>query len=400
MWTQGHDVVLPYVPPPKTAAGLRDPVTLLSQRLQAGQARLTFAETGGLLSSVLRELKMPVSSQVLVFSKTSLQYEDITPRTPRAIYFNDNTYLGFVPSGDRLELSAVDPAIGAVFYTLSQRAGARPSLVTDATCLQCHAVPATLGVAGHVLRSVFVRSDGRLVSEARSYLTDQRSPMQERWGGWFVSGTLSGDTHMGNALLGPGQSDASFDRVPGTKISNVSSLFYNDQYLSPHSDIVALMVLAHQVRLHNLIARLHYDATPPAAATNPGNRLPPLADGVEELVRYLLFADEAPLEGAVTGPTTFAREFEQLGPRDPRGRSLRQFDLRSRLFRYPCSYLVYSDAFLALPKSVKDRVYARMAEVLSGRDTTPAFARLQPADRLAAMEILKATHPEFAAAAR
>ena len=278
LWAEGHDVVIPYIPPPKSSTGLRDPVTMLARRLQGGQATLTFAEKNGLLSSVLRELKLPLSSQVLVFSKTSLQHEDITPRTPRAIYFNDNIYLGFTPGGDRLELSAVDPDIGAVFYTLSQRASARPSLVTDATCLQCHAVPATLGIAGHVLRSVFVRSDGRLASEARSYLTDHRSPIEERWGGWFVSGALAGDTHMGNALLRAGQTDTAFDRAPGTRLTDVASLFYSDLYPSPHSDVVALMVLAHQVRMHNLIARVHYDANPtaPRSLEGPDVRRPRL----------------------------------------------------------------------------------------------------------------------------
>ena len=249
--------------PPKArqASAIRSPCS--PDRLQAGQATLTFGEKGGLLASVLRELKMPVSSQVLVFSKTSLQHEDITPRTPRAIYFNDNVYLGFVPNGDRLELSAVDPAIGAVFYTLSQRAGARPSLVTDATCLQCHAVPATLGVAGHVLRSVFVRSDGRLVSEARSYLTDHRSPMEERWGGWFVSGTLSGNTAHGERAAPAGTERPRRSIAPPARTSPACRRSSTATCIpSPHSDVVALMVLAHQVRMHNLIARLHYDATP------------------------------------------------------------------------------------------------------------------------------------------
>jgi len=395
---QGHDVVIPYVPPPQGPEHLRDPVTNLVRRVATGAAKLTFDQGRGMgfLPSVLRELRIPASSQVLVFSKTSLQFEHITPRTPRAIYFNDNVYVGFVPEGDRLELSAVDPEIGAVFYTLSQIAGARPSLVTDATCLQCHQVPATLGVSGHLLRSVFVRSDGRLASELTSYLTDHRSPLEERWGGWFVSGTFSGNVHMGNALLRAGQTDTSFDRAPGSSIANVASMFYSDLYLSSASDVVALMVLDHQARMHNLIAKLHHDAV--AETTERGSTaLPPaLTKDIEELLRYMLFVEEAPLKGPVAGPTKFAAEFEQLGPTDPQGRSLRQFDLQTRLFRYPCSYLIYSDAFLALPQPVKTRVYDRLSEILSGRDASREFARLTPADRKAIAGILESTHPEFA----
>lgn len=394
---QGHDVVIPYVPPPQSPERLNDPVTNLSRRLASGAAKLTLDGRGGLglLSSVLRELKIPVSSQVLVFSKTSLQFEHITPRTPRAIYFNDNVYLGFVPESDRLELSAVDPEVGAVFYTLSQRPGARPSLVTDATCLQCHQVPATLGVSGHLLRSVFVRSDGRLASELPSFLTDHRSPLAERWGGWFVSGTFSGDVHMGNALLRAGQTDGSFDRAPGTGIANVATLFYSDLYLSPWSDVVALMVLDHQARMHNLIAKLHHDAVAGTPQRDATGFPKVLNEDIEELLRYMLFVDEAPLKGPVAGPTKFAAEFERLGASDPQGRSLRQFDLRTRLFRYPCSYLIYSDAFLALPQPVKSRIYARLSDILSGRDATGPFGKLVSADRVAIASILTATHPEF-----
>jgi hypothetical protein len=397
---QGHDVVIPYVPPPQDNTQLEDPVTRLARRVRTGELRLTAEPIGGVLRSVLRDLKIPVSSQVLVFSKTSLQYEFITPRTPRAIYFNDDAYVGFAPESDTLELSSVDPTMGAVFYTLSQRANARPSLVTTARCLQCHAIPATLGVPGHMLRSVFVRPDGNLASGTPTFLTDHRSPIEERWGGWFVSGTVAGSTHMGNALL-PGSIDvASFDRERGTRITDVSTLFRSDLYLSPHSDIVALMVLAHQVRMHNLIAKLHREAASPPPGSAAGDASRRIADSVEDLVRYMLFVDEAPLKGAVAGPTTFAADFERRGPVDGKQRSLRQFDLRTRLFRYPCSYLIYSDAFLALPAPAKESVYARLVEILSGRDSTAAFARLQQADRTAIADILRVTHPEFAVAKR
>jgi len=209
---QRHDVVVPYVPPPQDNSRLNDPVTVLARRLRSGETRLVAGQVASVLSSLLRELKIPVSSQVLVFSKTSLQHEFIAPRTPRAIYFNDDVYVGFVPEGETLELSSVDPDVGAVFYTLRQRSGAEPALVTGPRCLQCHAIPATLAVPGHMLRSVFVRSDGRLATNTRSFLTDHRSPIEERWGGWFVSGKVGSNLHMGNALLPASEDGSSFDR--------------------------------------------------------------------------------------------------------------------------------------------------------------------------------------------
>jgi hypothetical protein len=199
---------------------------------------------------------------------------------------------------------------------------------------------------------------------------------------------LTSATHMGNAILRTGEDAAAFDRTAGSGIVNPSRLFHSERYLSANSDIVALMVLDHQVRMHNLIATLRRDA-------NSGL---PVAEAIEQLVRYMLFVDEAPLRGPVAGSSSFATDFEQRGPKDSKGRSVRQFDLRTRTFRYPCSYLIYSNAFLGLPEAIKQQIYGRLADVLSGRDTGAAFASLQPADRTAIFEILTATHPEFAAA--
>jgi hypothetical protein len=398
---QGHDVVLPYVPPPEDNSKLSDPVTRFARRLKAGGTPLTVGQTAGVLPALLRDLQIPVSSQVLVFSKTSLQYEFISPRMPRAIYFNDDVYVGFVPESDTVELSSVDPDIGAVFYTLRQRAGAQPALVTGPRCLQCHAIPATLAVPGHLFRSVFVRGDGNVAPNTPGFLTDDRSPFEERWGGWFVSGTVGANAHMGNALLPTAQNASAFDRQPGSAIADVSRMFRSDLYLTPHSDVVALMVLGHQVRMHNLITRLHRSTTSTPTAPAAADMAPffPTVDAqIDELLRYMLFVEEAPLRGTISGSTTFAADFARRGPADSRGRSLRQLDLETRLFRYPCSYLIYSSAFLALPADVKRTIYGRLDDVLAGRNGSATFARLTPADRAAIAEILRATHPEFTAA--
>jgi hypothetical protein len=389
VFAQGHDE-LPelLVTPPQDNARLTDPLSRFAKQVVVGQVSLAFEPGFGHLRAVLRALKIPVSSQVLVFSKTSLQHEAITPRTPRALYFNDDTYVGFVPDGSQIEMSVANPELGAVFYAERQSPDARPGLVRNQDCFQCHATALSRGLPAHLLRSVFTLPDGQVAPRTPAYLTDHRSPLAQRWGGWFVSGTFSGDVHMGNVLFRAGMDPETFDRAPGTAVADISHLFYSNRYLSPASDVVALLVLDHQVQMHNLIAALHYDAS-------HGR---PWDDALEALLRYALFVDEAPLKGPVKGPTTFAADFEKRGPFDARGRSLRQFDLRMRLFRYPCSYLLYSDAFLGLPAEVKSRFYARLRQVLSGSDDTGGFERLQAADRTAIFEILSATHSEFAAA--
>ena len=390
VWAQGdgHAEAIQYEPPPSDAARLNDRVSRLGRAMAAAKETMAFDQAHGNLPGLLAALKIPVSSQVLVFSKTSLQHQNISPWTPRAIYFNDDVYVGSVPDGQFLEISAVEPTIGAVFYTQSHRRGASPRLVTGVECVQCHVTPATMNIPGHIMRSVFTSADGRLAPRVRSFLTDDRSPFEERWGGWYVSGTMAGSLHMGNTWLRTGQDEAAFDRRAGSAISRVPARVRTSKYLSSESDIVALMVLGHQVTMHNLFARLHRTAASGL----------PVATAIEDVVRYALFVSEAPIKGPIKGTTSFAADFEALGAKDAKGRSLRQFDLERRMFRYPCSYLIYSDAFQTLPDGIKDQVYARLVTILSGRDTDEAFSHLTAEDRTAIAEILAATDQGFAEA--
>ena len=383
---------------PSNVAKLKDPVTELARRMAAGKEKLTFDEQRGYLPAILKALHLPLSSQVLVFSKTSLQHKYINPQTPRAIFFNDNVYAGFVPDGSLMELSSIDPEHGAVFYTLDQLRGSIPHLVRGEDCLQCHATPATMGVPGHVIRSVFTRPDGTAVLRAGSFLSDHRSPIEERWGGWYVTGKTENGTHMGNAFLRESEENSGFNRNPGSNVTSLKGRFHADRYLSEHSDLVALMVLEHQARLQNWIALLRREALAEpvqVSLLNTSRFRSPLMERCEELLRYLLFADEAALKGPVSGTSTFTKDFQRLGPRDGKGRSLRDFDLKTRMFRYPCSYLIYSPAFEALPSEVKTYLYRRMNEVFSDGDTSKGFAKLTKADRTALSEILRETKPGF-----
>ncbi|MFH1303709.1 MAG: hypothetical protein ABIK07_21850, partial [Planctomycetota bacterium] len=219
-------------------------ITRFQKKLDQGQIKLDYdREKGtGYLSSVLKSLEIPVSSQVLVFSKTSLQVKHIDPQSPRALYFNDDLYVGFVQGGAALEVSASDPKLGTVFYTLTQTQSAKPAFVRRTfECTQCHASSMTQGVPGHIMRSVYPGPDGMPVFREGTYRSDQSSPFPERWGGWYVSGTHGNMRHMGNLIFRKGDSSSNLNRERGANAVDLEKWFDTSAYLGPHSDIVSLM---------------------------------------------------------------------------------------------------------------------------------------------------------------
>lgn len=388
-------------------APVHDPVARLQEKLQSRKTDLTYDDRQGYLRSVLERLNVPVSSQVLVFSKTSFQRSRIAPESPRALYFNDDVYVGYVQGGDVLEFSAVDPDLGGTFYLLEQTRTAEPTFLRQThDCLQCHASGKTQDVPGHFVRSVYPEESGQPAFNAGTFATSHESPMSERWGGWYVTGTHGKQTHMGNVLVTDRANPEKLDTKAGANVVDLSSKFDTSAYLVPTSDLVALMVLEHQVKMHNLITLTNYQtriAIQYARAINKALGEPEgtisestarrINGPAEELVKYMLFVDEASLSEPVRGTSTFARDFAARGPRDAKGRSLREFNLETRLFSYPCSYLIYSKAFDALPALAKDRVYQRLWEVLSGKDQSQEYARRTPAERKAILEILRETKP-------
>lgn len=385
-------------------APVSDVITRLNERIRKGEAKLAFDDHFGYLPAVLRELHVPVSSQVLVFSKTSFQAPRISPRTPRCLYYNDEVSVGWVPSGDVVEIAAVDPKQGVIFYTLDQERVDKPHVDRRGECLQCHHSGGTLGVPGLMVRSVYPERSGMPLFHAGTFLTDHRSPLKERWGGWYVTGTSGTQLHMGNVFADNKEKPDEMDVTKGVNITDLAGRFDTGAYLSPHSDLVSLMVLEHQTRITNLITRVGYEvrmAVNDQRAINQALGSPPdelgdstkrrIANATETLLRYLLFTDEAQLEGAVKGTSQFAEEFAKQGPRDPQGRSLREFELTRRMFKYPCSYMIYSEAFDALPDLARDQIYRRLWEVLTAKDTSKTYARLGDEDRRAIREILQAT---------
>jgi hypothetical protein len=396
-----------------------DPILRLQARLDAGTITLPHDSARGYLPALLEALAIPVSSQGLVFSRTSLRTDLIAPWSPRALYFNDDVYVGFVQGSEFLEIATVNPDKGAVFYTLTQELAARPTFAREGnTCLMCHKSPVTGGVPGFMVLSTIADHLGYQITGAHDGATTDHTPIKDRFGGWYVTGTHGPAGHSGNVYspknfnqVNKDDYRAQIDLTTESERTNLTGKFDTSPYLSPHSDIVALMVLVHQTSVHNLITTAHQAASTALieAATLDRYRADsvrnrPLAEvngtlhmAVERLVRAMLFIDEAPFGASMHGTSTFTEDFARTGPRDAKGRSLRELDLHTRLFRYPMSFLVYSEQFDALPAVAKDAVYARFRAILGGRDTSPEFQRLSARDRTAALEILMATKPDFAA---
>ena len=403
-----------------------DPVTKLQARLARGEVKLA-AGPRGYLDSLLTALQIDPSSQTLVFSQTSLQSRRIRPETPRAIYFNDEVYVAWVQQGP-LEIGSMDPNLGPVFYMLEQpgsstpgapqpSAAAAPKFEHELTrCLSCHDSYSLSGdgVPRFIVGSGYTGTGGQLVSHEGWILVTDETPLKSRWGGWYVTGMHGKQVHLGNMLI---RATADFQRLEELRVGNIETLdalFDVKPYATNKSDIVALLVLEHQVNAQNEITRVNYDVRTaidrergaakaaegygqPLVALSPALRKV-VTDSVEPLVQTMLFADEAKLTDAVSGEPRFVEQFGQRAVRDAKGRSLRDFDLESRIFRYPLSYLVYSQEFDALPRAAREAVYARFAAVLRGEDAGEPFAALGSADRTAILEILNETKPEFAAA--
>lgn len=370
-----------------------DAVARLQRRLDGGTTQLQGHGSQGYLKAVLAELKVPVESQLLVFSKTARNPELIGPKTPRAIYFNDDVSVAWVPGTLELEVTALEPLKGANFYTLTQPSvgmATAPKFARRDQCLACHAGRSTLEVPGLLLRAFQTDATGKPLV---GYSTMNSDTLYERrWGGWFVTGSPTGLNHRGNLVS---TLDNERDRTePGfrSEVGSLDGMFRVADYPTSSSDVVAHLVFAHQMHGLNLLLRVGAEA-----------RLQRRSDAEDRLLRYFVFADEPELPV----PATFADEarrsspflkwFEQQGPRDSAGRSLRQFDLSRRVFRHRLSWLVGHASFEGLPADCRSRLLDRLWHGLTDEKPEPAFVHLKLAERQAIREIVAATIPALLA---
>ena len=385
-------------------------IARLQEKLDRGEVTLEYRPVRGYLDSLLEALGIDKSSQVLVYSKTSLQIDHINAATPRAIYFNDDSYVAWVQGSDLLELSVMDADLGAVFYTLPNEPGSVKLSRETSRCLTCHDTYSMMGggVPRFLINSTVVDSNGIALWDESSHETNDTTPLEQRWGGWYVTGVPDGEQHLGNLLIPSTYRLAdAYSHERGT-LPSLRGLLDTAPYPSGNSDIVALLVLEHQLYVKNQITRLNFKsrtfvardlAARTPAPVNFANASPQTQLVIhamcEQLLRGMLFVDAVSYRTALAGTSGYDRWFQAQGLKDSQGRSLRDLDLHRRLFKYPLSYVVYSEAFDALPDYVKQYLYGRLHEILEGTDHSAAYATLSAADRAAVLEILSATKPDF-----
>lgn len=365
------------------------------------------------VEEVLKHLGIPVGSQALVFSKTSLQNSHINPKQPRALYFNEEIYFGWSHGSGVFEIIDSDPKLGATFYLIERDTGKSDVGIfrESADCFSCHAAGRTGGRPGLLVRSLYVSDSGQPIFSAGSFSVGHDTPFENRWGGWYVTGHHGDARHLGNIFaeeMPDGR--AAFDRDPGANLRELDQFFDTDEYLAATSDIVALMVLEHQAGMHNRLIEGNFTVRSAIYRSRQLNRelgvdnpdklsettLRIIENQAERILKHLLFCEEAPLpEGGIDSKGKFPEEFHHNARATKDGRSLKDFQLLDRLFKYRCSYMVYSEAFASLPKELKIRVLARLREGLEGNGDAEIFGHLSESERERIHEILTETLPEF-----
>jgi len=376
----------------------RDAVQALIKKVRAGTATVNRTDAWTILKDLCRHFHIPLESQVLVFSKTSAQNSRISPQTPRVIYFGDEAYIGYTLGG-AIEIAAVDPNLGPIFYLIEPEAAPDKPLQfhRDQSCMNCHGGPFTPGVPGLLVRSVFPSASGHPILSQGSTVVDSTTPFGDRWGGWYVTGTHGDSHHRGNviAIENP-DNTCDMPVEQGANILSLTSFFDTTPYPRASSDIVALMVLEHQTSVQNVLTKAHHSALralhmqtslqkelgEPVQHQPIGTARRILDHCAEDVLDALLFKDEAPLpEGGIEGDEAFQTAFAQTAPRNADGRSLKDFQLLTRLFKYRCSYLIHSQTFQQMQPELKKTVLAKLDTVLKGEDASGRYAYLGEAER-------------------
>lgn len=377
---------------------LKDVVTELQAKLNSGEVGLQFDSQRGYLDAALEALDISITSQLLVFSRTSLQQQLISPQTPRAIYFNEEVYVAWVQGSGFLEIASMDPNLGPVFFTLSQSESESPQFNREfRSCLRCHDSLSLTGggTPRFMMSSNYTGIAGQLVSHEGSIMTTSRTPLSSRWGGWYVSGFHGEQRHLGNVFIQTAADIADENLARTGNREDLSGLTETKPYITPYSDIVALLVLEHQIEVQNKIARTNFYART-LLDENENLKEEEVARGIEvlaeELLHSLFMVGQPMLTDVIEGTSGFAEAFSGSGQKDEAGRSLWDLDLKRRLFKFPLSYQIYSSAYSGLPLQIKEIVATRIEEILSDNNSEDTYTHLSGDDKQAIREILFATN--------
>lgn len=387
-----------------------DAAQQLESLMAAGKVKIDRTDAWTVLRDVMKQFNIPQESQVMVFSKTSKQNDRISPQTPRVVYFGDNAYVGYCLGGS-IEVATIDAKLGPIFYLLDpEEEPAKPlHFQRDNSCLSCHGGPFTPEVPGVIVRSVYPGPEGHPIMSQGSTVVDTTTPFTDRWGGWYVTGRHGSVLHRGNVTASEKNDQTiDIDFKAGANVTNLAKFFDVTPYKRKQSDIVALMVLEHQTSVQNILTKANHAAlramhmqtslqrelgeTVISEPTGTARRI--IDHAAEDVIEALLFKDEAELpEGGIEGDPAFQTAFTKRAPQSSDGCSLKDFQLLHRLFKYRCSYMVYSLTFQHLAAPLKQTVLNRLWTVLEGQDTTGHYDYLSETERGHIRRILAETLP-------
>ena len=385
----------------------KDPVTLLMKRVQRGEVLIKEPSGKPLVERLLRELGLNKDTQVLVFSRTSLQRREVSYSNPRALYFNESVYLGWMPNG-RIEIASFDPELGPIFYFQRELDDASSPLLTRTrSCLGCHAGDATNFLPGSLGRSVYPDKSGRSLRSIDDYRrSGHHIPLHDRYGGWFVSGNHGAMRHMGNAIASREGGKITIDREQFANLEKLDRFFSTEAYPAPGSDIAALLVFDHQVTMHHRLVEAAYRARQSlfdskldpeetdVSKLSEGRSTDEFLEGRDKVVDYLLFRDETPIPKVSCDPA-FRRAFTANRIADSRKRSLKDLRLDGRIFENRCSYMIYSPTFDQFPPMLKGAIYARIHEILTSPKPVEGFDYLGKDEKRRILEILDETKEDL-----
>ncbi len=380
-----------------------DSITALKLKLAAGEIRWEGDEKS-IVRRLLSALGIPESSQLLVFSKTSFQKDRISPSRPRALYFGDEVYVGWCPGG-LVEVAAVDPVLGPVFYSFDPRSAKEASrFERDPDCMRCHGGTFVRDIPGLLARSMFCDANGQPLLVLGTELVEDSTPIEKRWGGWYVTARKAGPRHRGNLVLAAEQEPSPAQLSANANLASLDKLVDTSPYLVPTSDVTALLVFEHQVSVENALTRanqqclrmMNYQTNLQAELKETVTTEPTyesvkhsFSEAAQQVCDALLCRDAAALPPAgIAGVGTFVHDFEKSGQAAGNHPSFKSLELHSRLFRYRCSYLIQSSSFDNLQPTLRRRVLQRLWRVLSEPTSDPRYEYLEPQERQAIRDLI------------
>ena len=381
-------------------ASPQDPATLLHRKLEAKTQTLAAdADPKTFLRAYLDALQVPVSSQVLVFSKSSLQRTFVHGHNPRAMYFNEDTYVGWMPGG-LIEVTGIDPVLGGVFYIFNvpDKKETVPVFERRESCMGCHAGGPTSFLPGLMVRSLFTGEDGRTFGEAGEHNGGHHTPFGTRWGGWFVTGAPTQMKHLANVFTTRGRDAQS--------AGEMGKVMPAGTHLAPGSDVLAMMLHDHQCKAVNVCMEANYRLRtvlhkaggdkPVAERAIPSDDMEMAREQAQKVAAFLLFTEEIALPAPVAGEAGFKKDFAGNRQPDKAGRSLKDFNLKTHLMQHRCSYMIYSAAFRGLPAAFQKMVFSELRSALTVEAKDSPGAHLPAEERKAVHQILSETLPDYA----